>query len=80
MFEVVLGVSVSPSSGSLVRGNRSDRGSHVVSHNFFFRFFCSNVFKQNLYGSFFGQGNTQWKARMNYVYLHKLVDNAPKHV
>ena len=32
---VVLGVSMSPSAGPLVRGNRSDRGSHVVSHNFF---------------------------------------------
>ena len=26
---------MSPSAGSLVRGNRSDRGSHAVSHNFF---------------------------------------------
>ena len=26
---------MSPSAGPLVRGNRSDRGSHVVSHNFF---------------------------------------------
>ena len=34
MFGVVLGVSTSPSTGSLVRGNRSIRGSHIVSHNF----------------------------------------------
>ena len=27
--------SMSPSAGPLVRGSRSDRGSHVVSHNFF---------------------------------------------
>ena len=32
---VVLDVSMSSSAGPLVRGNRSDRGSHVVSHNFF---------------------------------------------
>ena len=35
MFGVVLDVSMSPSAGPLVRGNRPDRGSHVVSHNFF---------------------------------------------
>ena len=35
MFGVVLDVSMSPSAGPLVRDNRSDRGSHVVSHNFF---------------------------------------------
>ena len=36
MFGVVLDVSMSPYAGPLVRGNRSDRGSHVVSHNVFF--------------------------------------------
>ena len=35
MFGVVLDVSISPSAGPLVRGNRSDRGSRVVGHNFF---------------------------------------------
>ena len=35
MFRVVLDVSMSPYAGPLVRGNRFDRGSHVVSHNFF---------------------------------------------
>ena len=35
MFGVVLDVYMSSSAGPLVRGNRSDRGSHVVSHNFF---------------------------------------------
>ena len=35
MFGVVLDVSMSPSAGPLVRGNRPDRGSHVESHNFF---------------------------------------------
>ena len=35
MFDVVLGVSTSPSTGPLVRGNRSDRDSHVVSQSFF---------------------------------------------
>ena len=35
MFGAVLDVSMSPSAGPLVRGNRPDRGSHVVSHNFF---------------------------------------------
>ena len=59
MIRVVLDVSMSPSAGPLVRGNRPDRGSHVVSHNFFSRFFCSNVFKQNFYCKFFGQGIIQ---------------------
>ena len=35
MFGVALDVSMSPSAGPLIRGNRPDRGSHVVSHNFF---------------------------------------------
>ena len=35
MFGVVLDVSMSPSAGPFVRGNRPDRGNHVVSHNFF---------------------------------------------
>ena len=35
MFGVVLGLSMSRSAGLLIRGNRSDRGSHAVSHNFF---------------------------------------------
>ena len=59
MFGVVLDVSMSPSAGPLVRGNRPDRGSHVESHNFFSRFFCSNVFKQNFDCKFFGHGIIQ---------------------
>ena len=40
---------MSPSAGSLVRGNRSDRGSRVVSHNFFFVcFFCSKFLSEGL--------------------------------
>ena len=35
MFGVVLYFSMRPSAGPLVRGNRPDRGNHVVSHNFF---------------------------------------------
>ena len=41
MFGVVLDVSMSPSAGPLVRGNRPDRSSHAVSHNFVF--FVSSV-------------------------------------
>ena len=45
---------MSPSAGPFVRGNRSDRDSHAVSHNF-----SSKVFKQNLYGKCFGQSIIQ---------------------
>ena len=59
MFGVVLDVSMSPSAGPLVRGNRPDRGSHVVSRNFFSVSSVATFFKQNFYGNFLGQGIIQ---------------------
>ena len=54
MFGVALGVSMSPSTGPLVRGNRSDSGSHVVSVSsvatFLNRISMANSLNKALYG------------------------------